>query len=88
MEAADTPGMSRVRGIRCLVVLMALAAVAGCSGSGNRSARAPLTERQRDSVLARTSLPGASTVGRAMDVSDDQARRSAAANAQVDSLPR
>ena len=77
-----------LRGWSGALALLALAAVAGCSGSSDRSTRAPLTERQRDSVLARTSLPGASTVGRAMDASDDQARRAAATNAQVDSLPR
>jgi hypothetical protein len=42
-----------------------------------------LTERERDSILARSSLPGAAVVGRAMAVSDRSARRAAA----MDSLP-
>ena len=75
-------------GIGLLVALLTLVAVAGCSGSGDHAARAPLSERERDSVLARSNLPGASTVGRAMDASDDQGRRAAATNAQIDSLPR
>ncbi len=71
-----------------LIGSVAVLGLAGCSGSGAHAARAPLSERERDSVLAKTNLPGASTVGRAMDASDDQARRAAATNAQIDSLPR
>jgi hypothetical protein len=48
----------------------------------------PLTDRQRDSILARSSLPGAQVVGRALDVSDKSADRAAAENAAADSLFR
>jgi hypothetical protein len=50
---------------------------AGCSPRSAPTARAPLTERQRDSVLARSGLPGAPVVGRALDVSDRAADRAA-----------
>jgi hypothetical protein len=63
--------------------------VVGCSPRSGQTSRAPLTERQRDSVLAKSSLPGASVVGRALDVSDRAADRAAGADAQVaDSLFR
>ena len=60
---------------------------AGCAPRSQPSARAPLTERQRDSVLARSSLPGAPVVGRALDVSD-RAADHAAEMAASDSLFR
>jgi len=45
------------------------------------TAKAPLTEHQRDSVLAKSQLPGASVVGRAMTVSDK------VANAPTSQMP-
>jgi len=68
-----------------LLVTLALLALAGCS-SAPRASRAPLSERQRDSVLARSSLAGAGAVGPALSMSDDQARRAQGMNAAVDSL--
>ena len=65
---------------RSVVVLIALT-LASCSKS--EPARAPLTERQRDSVLAQEPIPGASVVGRALAVSDSAATRAA----RIDSLP-
>jgi hypothetical protein len=50
------------------VLLSVLTLLAGCA-KGERTAKAPLTEHQRDSVLATEPVPGASTVGRALDVS-------------------
>lgn len=46
-----------------------------------------LTEKQRDSVLARTGLAGTSAIGRTMATSDAEGGRAADMNAQVDSLP-
>ncbi len=43
---------------------------------------------QRDSLIARSPLPGASVVGRAMNVSDAQQVRADRMNAAVDSLTR
>jgi len=65
----------------------ALALTAGCS-AGNSGTTKNLTERQRDSILAREPLPGASVVGRALNVSDREAARAARMNAQTDSMPR
>ena len=50
---------------------------AGCSPRSAPAERVPLTERQRDSVLARSGLPGAPVVGRALEVSDRAAERAA-----------
>ena len=72
--------------VPALAVLLLLCG-AGCAPRAERSARAPLTERQRDSVLARSSLPGARVVGRALDVSDG-ATRHAEDVAAADSLFR
>ena len=69
-----------------LIVLM-IGCCAGCAPRSEPSARAPLTERQRDSVLARSALPGATVVGRALEVSDRAAEHAAAA-AAADSLFR
>ena len=69
------------------LALCALLAVAGCSSRADRAASPPLTERQRDSVLARSGLPGAQVVGRALDVSDRAAERAAGSDA-ADSLFR
>ncbi len=70
--------------VRRLIVLaaalaapMAFAALAGCSRSAERPA-STLTEAQRDSAIARSSLPGADVVGRAMQASGREARRAAA----------
>jgi hypothetical protein len=52
-------------------LVMLVAAGLGCSKSGGSSdARPALTERQQDSILARSSIPGASAVGKAMRVAD------------------
>jgi hypothetical protein len=52
-------------------LVMLVAAALGCGKSGASSDAGPaLTERQKDSILARSSIPGASAVGRAMRVAD------------------
>lgn len=55
---------------RTLILGMVL--VAGCGGSGTHAAARPdtLTERQHDSILARSSVPGAGAVGAAMRAAD------------------
>jgi hypothetical protein len=75
--------------VRIMLTLagIALFAVAGCSSRTERPSSPPLTERQRDSVLARSGLPGAQVVGRALDVSDGAAERAARSDA-ADSLFR
>lgn len=69
-----------------IAVMLVLVGALGCAPRSDQTARTPLTEHQRDSVLARSSLPGASVVGRAMDVSDRAADRAAGADAAADSL--
>jgi hypothetical protein len=67
--------LRRMAGFAAALVLFA--ALAGCSRSAPRPA-STLTEAQRDSAIARSSLPGADVVGRAMQVSGREARRAAA----------
>jgi hypothetical protein len=69
-----------------VAALLLLLGAVSCAPRSGQASRAPLTERQRDSVLARSSLPGASVVGRAMDVSDRAADRAAGMDAAADSL--
>src|SRR5262249_37509306 len=57
-----------------IAVLLILGA-ASCGSHAEHASRVPLTERQRDSIIAKSSLPGASVVGRALDVSDKAAAR-------------
>ena len=52
-----------------------------CAKHENVASKTPLTEHQRDSVLAKSSLPGAFVVGRAMSVSDK------VANAPTSQMP-
>jgi hypothetical protein len=66
------------------VALLLLGALS-CAPRSGQASRTPLTGRQRDSVLARSILPGAPVVGRAMEVSDRAAVRAAGADA-ADSL--
>jgi len=55
-------------------LVLTVVAVAACGGSHARSGAAggndTLNERQRDSVLAKSRIPGASRVGKAMRVAD------------------
>jgi len=59
------------------LALGALLVLVGCSPRSAPAERVPLTERQRDSVLARSGLPGAPVVGRALEVSDRATDRAA-----------
>lgn len=51
--------------------------LAACGGghSGASAARDTLTERQRDSILAQSRIPGAAGVGRAMKAADSTSAR-------------
>jgi len=72
--------VKKTLGILCAGLVGLL--LAGTSCAPAKPAR-ELTERERDSILARSSLPGAAVVGRAIAVSDRSARRAAS----MDSLP-
>lgn len=69
-----------------LILMLVAATLAwGCANLiDSESAKSALTASQRDSTLAESSLPGASTVGRALDRADDALARSAS----LDSLTR
>jgi hypothetical protein len=59
--------------IRHLPVALLLATLAACGGDkSDKQAvnRDTLTERQKDSILAKSKIPGASNVGRAMRAAD------------------
>ena len=63
--------------------LLALCLLAGCSKAGTNDVthRKPLTEAQRDSLIARSPLPGAPVVGRTLAVRDSAQARAARMNA-------
>jgi hypothetical protein len=75
-------------GIGCSLLLASLLA-AGCSAVKDAADPNPtLSDRQRDSVIARSDLPGARTVGRALSEVERSEDRRARYDAQVDSLTR
>ena len=56
---------------RCAVTLLLI--VVGCSkGDHNSDRRSKMTEREKDSVLSESGLPGAKVVGRALNASDSE----------------
>ena len=66
-----------------LLAMLASLARAGCAGhSSTPKPASTLTEAQRDTALARSTLPGAETVGRALAISGREAHHAA----QVDSM--
>lgn len=63
----------------------AILALAACSErSGADRSRPAMSERQRDSTIAKSRLPGGGTVGRALAAADSASARAA----RVDSLLR
>jgi len=68
--------------------------VLACAACGGRTAKSnaaggqdTLTERQRDSVLAKSRIPGASGVGRALSAADSTSARVRASDSVRDSEP-
>jgi hypothetical protein len=66
------------------VALCAVVVLAGCSQETGGNRRDTMTQRQRDSVLSKTALPGAAGVGKALAASDSVKAR----QAQIDSASR
>jgi hypothetical protein len=63
------------------LLAVALLLAAACSSTPDGGAKRPATERQRDSVIGASKLPGASGVRGALRVQDSAAAR----NARIDS---
>ena len=64
--------------MRARVLTIVLALLAACSGGKTAKSAAEtdsLTERQRDSILAQSRIPGASGVGSAMRAADSASAR-------------
>jgi hypothetical protein len=61
------------------IVWAGLLLVGACGSGGqsnvNKVNRDTLTERQQDSILAKSSIPGASAVGKAMNAADSTSAR-------------
>ena len=81
-------GIPSRRGSRAGLAAIALFAVAlaGC-GQGTSSHR-ELSQRERDSTLGKSVIPGAAAVTRTLAESDKAARAAGQLDAQVDSLTR
>jgi hypothetical protein len=63
-----------------LGLLCAACGGGGDQSSGRRAGSDTLTQRQRDSMLSKSSIPGASGVGRAMTAADSASARVQAAD--------
>lgn len=62
--------------MRRIIALLLPALLAGCGGApGKAGASDTLTERQRDSILAHSQIPGATGVDRAMKAADSTSAR-------------
>ena len=59
-----------IRHLSVALVLLSLAACGGDNAGKQTVNRDTLTQRQKDSILAKSSIPGASNVGRAMRAAD------------------
>lgn len=66
--------------MKTIVAALTVIVLSGCGGSDREADTAAdtLTQRQRDSILSESSIPGAGGVGRALDVADSAAARQSA----------
>ena len=72
------PRRPRVRAT--IVFLASLVLLSGCAeNTSQEETRTPMTERQRDSTIAASKLPGAKAVGKALELADSAAARAARA---------
>jgi hypothetical protein len=65
---------------RCVFLLCVLLSACSTGSDEPRESRDDMTQRQRDSTIAESRLPGAPAVGRALEASDAAAARAAAAD--------
>lgn len=61
--------------LRILLIAIGIAFLGSCGDKSGDNSKNELTQRQRDSVLVETGLPGAKTVGRASAAADSAAAR-------------
>lgn len=65
--------------MKAILWVVPICVLAACAGSSDKSSqsvnRDTLTERQKDSILAGSSIPGARGVGKAMRVADSTSAR-------------
>jgi hypothetical protein len=60
-----------------ILLFIALGILFGCTeDSSDKAPKKKLTQRQRDSVLSESKLPGAKAVGKAIEASDTASARS------------
>jgi hypothetical protein len=78
-----------VKVIGFAALVLALACGGSDAGSQQTVNRDSLTQRQKDSILAQSKIPGARAVGRAMNAADSTSARIQQANAvATDTMPR
>jgi hypothetical protein len=76
--AFNQPTLPRNSMLRSGILLSALVlALAACSKNETEDSRANLTERQKDSLIARSPIPGAKAVQKALNTADSAAARQA-----------
>ena len=63
-----------IRAAPIVLVLISLVALAGCGG-GEETPRQEMSQRERDSVIGQSNLPGAQGVRGALEVTDSAAAR-------------
>ena len=63
-----------------IVFLASLVFLSGCAQEASEEkTQTPMTQRQRDSTIAASKLPGASAVGKALEIADSAAVRASRA---------
>ena len=70
--------------MRFAMMLVVLFLVSGCSGNSEESSRRTLSQRERDSILAETKLPGSSAIKKGYALSDSAHVRAD----RMENLPR
>ena len=78
MSKAGARRLTEAAALLAVAILAGLYAGGGCAKSESQAVKHELTERERDSVIAKSALPGSGVVGRAMEISDSAAVHAAA----------
>jgi len=74
--------------MRWFLLLGVLLTIASCMPLTDEMPKKQLTERQRDSLIGVSDLPGAAVVQRSLSISDQAARQAARMDAAMDSMPK